>query len=256
MRRSNLKDVLIFAAVLLFASCYAHSQTTPGSPGQSNYPATISPASGAPSGNCPGTNSIYLNTANGNVYTCPTPGSSWVLAGGAGTGTVSANNGSAGALCVYAAAGGSTVCGPSGTSFEVAGTLTLGAVGVGSGGVTAIGSTSGSISWKCNANACTSWMTASPALFQAASGITLRHINQQVASDMAGKCSMSAATTCTFSIQSTYTNYLTFVSLDQASIGSIAANTCGASLSGTTVTITCLTSNSLTWDAWVIGNAS
>jgi hypothetical protein len=174
-----------------------------------------------------------------------------------GSGTVSANNGSAGALCEYAAAGGSTVCGPSPDLIDGGtGNLSIGAAGVGTGQITLIGTTSGSVVLKCNAGVCTSFSTVSPFLFQAAGGITLRHLNQQVANDMAGSCAMSASTTCTFSIQSTYTNYLSFVSQDHASVGSLATNMCGASLSGTTVTVTCLNSNSLTWDAWIIGNAN
>jgi hypothetical protein len=77
---------LLLPFFLLFLANFAHAQ---GKPSQSNYPANVSPASGAPSGNCPGTNQFYLNTANGNFYTCPAAGSPYVLAGGGpGTGTV------------------------------------------------------------------------------------------------------------------------------------------------------------------------
>lgn len=117
MKRSHLKDVLIFAAVLLAASLCAHSQTTPGNPAQSNYPISQQTQSGAPSGNCPGTNVYSLNTANGNLYTCPTPGSSWVLAATAGgapsasptfTGTVTFPDG--------------TICNPGGCTINTSGT--------------------------------------------------------------------------------------------------------------------------------------
>lgn len=84
MKPSSLKDVLIFAAALLFAATFAHSQTTPGNPAQSNYPATVQTSNGAPSGNCPGTNVVTINIAagNGTIYTCPTPGGSWVSQAG------------------------------------------------------------------------------------------------------------------------------------------------------------------------------
>lgn len=68
---------LILALVLAFVATYANAQ---GGPSTSNYPATASSASGAPSPTtCGGVNQFYLNTANGNFYTCPS--GTYVLAG-------------------------------------------------------------------------------------------------------------------------------------------------------------------------------
>ncbi len=138
---------LFFAAILVLAATFGHAQ---GGPGQSNYPATVTTQSGAPSGNCPGTNVISLNISNGAVYSCPVAGSSWTAIGGTGSGTVSANSGTAGAMATYAAAGGSTTVGPdAGFVSNGTGAITLGAAAVGAGSITAKGSTSGSVSVGC-----------------------------------------------------------------------------------------------------------
>ena len=79
-----MKNSKFFLAVLcLLLPFFAWGQ---GKPSQSNYPPVLLTGSGAPAGNCTGTNYLYLNTANGNLYTCPVAGSAWVLAGG-GSGT-------------------------------------------------------------------------------------------------------------------------------------------------------------------------
>jgi hypothetical protein len=44
----------------------------------------ISTGAGAPSGNCSGLNYLYLNTSNGNLYSCPNPASTWTLISGGG----------------------------------------------------------------------------------------------------------------------------------------------------------------------------
>lgn len=77
-----MKNSKCFLAVLcLLLPLFAWGQ---GKPSQSNYPPVLLTGSGAPSGNCTGTNYLYLNTVNGNLYTCPVAGSAWVLAGGGG----------------------------------------------------------------------------------------------------------------------------------------------------------------------------
>lgn len=157
---------LFFAAILVLAATFGHAQ---GGPGQSNYPATVTTQSGAPSGNCPGTNVISLNISNGAVYSCPVAGSSWTAVGGSGSGTVSANSGSAGAVTTYAAAGGSTTVGPdAGLTSNGTGTLTLGGAGVGSGQFTVKGSSSGSVGAGCvPATSCSAFGTStSPAQFK------------------------------------------------------------------------------------------
>jgi hypothetical protein len=152
---------------LVFLPCLALAQAGPV---QSNYPATVNPASGAPSGNCPGTNVFYVNTANGNLYDCPVAGSPYVLAGNTGTGgTVSANSGTAGATGYYPAAGGSTTVGPDpGMVSNGTGGITLGGAGVGAGSITVKGSTSGSVQAGCvPATSCSAFGTStSPAQFK------------------------------------------------------------------------------------------
>jgi hypothetical protein len=123
---------------------------------------------GAPSGNCLGLNYLYVNTSNGDLYSCPNPNAGWVKVsgGGGGSGTVSANNGSAGAITNYAAAGGSTTVGPdaaltdasntltytgSGGIVASAGGLTSGATGVG-GTITVFGGTTGSNAFTAPGN--------------------------------------------------------------------------------------------------------
>jgi hypothetical protein len=73
------KSILLSLFVFLWCAALAFGQ---GAPGPSNYPTTTQAALGAPSGTCPGTNVLYLNTGNGNLYTCPVAGGPWVLAGG------------------------------------------------------------------------------------------------------------------------------------------------------------------------------
>jgi len=76
-----MKPFLLALSVLLSAA----AACAQGSPGQSNYPISGIYASGAPSGTCPGQNIVYIDSATGNLYTCPTAGGSWVLTGGGGT---------------------------------------------------------------------------------------------------------------------------------------------------------------------------
>jgi hypothetical protein len=78
----KIKNFLsLLPALLLFASALGFAQ---GAPGPSNYPISQQVQAGAPSGTCPGTNVYSLNTSNGSVYSCPTPGGSWTLVGGSG----------------------------------------------------------------------------------------------------------------------------------------------------------------------------
>jgi len=80
------------------------------------------------------------------------------------------------------------------------------------------------------------------------------HLNQTATGRFAGSCAMSTGTTCTFSIGATFTNYLSFASIDHISAPPATANVANCSLSGTTVTITAGISNSLTWDCMLVGN--
>jgi hypothetical protein len=79
-------------------------------------------------------------------------------------------------------------------------------------------------------------------------------ITQPAANTFAGKCSMSTGTTCTFTSTATFTNYVTFASIDQASTPPSTAISAKCAISGTTVTITAGASNSLTWDCVLVGN--
>jgi hypothetical protein len=89
------------------------------------------------------------------------------------SGSVSANNGSAGAVATYAAAGGSTTVGPdAGLSSNGTGTLTIGAVGVGNGSTVWKGTTSGSASLGCTTATCTSVTLASGQIISGAAGLT------------------------------------------------------------------------------------
>jgi len=88
-----MKPFLLALWVLLSAA----AACAQGSPGQSNYPISGIYASGAPSGTCPGQNIVYIDSATGNLYTCPTAGGSWVLTGG-GAGPVTSVFGRTGAV--------------------------------------------------------------------------------------------------------------------------------------------------------------
>jgi len=78
------------------------------------------------------------------------------------------------------------------------------------------------------------------------------HLNQN-ATNFAGSCTMSAGATCTFSITASFTGTpLTFVSQDGSD--TVAQNAAKCSVSGTAVTITAFTGNSLKWDCLIVGN--
>jgi len=79
-------------------------------------------------------------------------------------------------------------------------------------------------------------------------------IGQQAANQWAGKCSMGGSTSCSFTLGTTFTNYLCFPSVDQASAPPAAPISATCSLSGTTATVSAGAKNSLTWDALFIGN--
>jgi hypothetical protein len=79
-------------------------------------------------------------------------------------------------------------------------------------------------------------------------------IGQQVANQWAGKCSMVASTSCSFTLANRFTDYLCFPAIDQVSAVPTAAISATCSLSGTTAIIRAGTKNSLTWDALFVGN--
>jgi hypothetical protein len=89
----------------------------------------------------------------------------------------------------------------------------------------------------------------------AATGSLIGHsLNQKAANNFAGKCTMASGRSCTFAIGSTYKDYVSFVSIDQASTPPPAAISAKCSVAGTTATITAGASNSLTWDCMLVGN--
>jgi len=79
-------------------------------------------------------------------------------------------------------------------------------------------------------------------------------IGQQMANQWAGKCSMAGSNSCSFTLANTFTNYLCFPSIDQASAPPTTPIAATCSMSGKTVTITAGAKNSLTWDALFVGN--
>ena len=79
-------------------------------------------------------------------------------------------------------------------------------------------------------------------------------IAQQFPNQWAGKCSMTASTSCSFTLGATFANYLCFAAIDHASAPPATPISATCSLSGTTATISAGTSNSLTWDALFVGN--
>jgi len=99
-------------------------------------------------------------------------------------------------------------------------------------------------------------MSSAPEIVVIAGHVALAaHLDQTAAGTFGNKCSMSASTTCTFSIAAAFTGTpLCVTSIDAASAVPGTANVAKCSVSGTTVTITAGSSNSLTWDAILIGN--
>ena len=240
----------LFSSMLFVSVLFAQ-----GGPGQSNYPVSqiTLQNNGTSAGSVNG--NVTVNYVSGCTVSVSGSVASITCTGG-GSGTVSANSGSAGALATYAAASGSTTVGPdAGMNSNGTGTLTLGGVGLGSGALIFGGNTSGTGTLQCSAAACTA-LSLNIGLNANANITIAGHLNQTATGKIAGSCAMVSATTCTFSITAGFTTYLSFVSVDHASVGSLATNLCGASLSTTTATITCLNSNSLTWDALFIGNPS
>lgn len=75
----------------------------------------------APSGSCSSTSPVQQLVPNGTLYTCQS--GTWATIGGSGSGTVSPNSGTAGAIANYAAAGGSTTVGPDSNFADVSNTL-------------------------------------------------------------------------------------------------------------------------------------
>ena len=84
--------------------------------------------------------------------------------------------------------------------------------------------------------------------------LSANRLQQPAANTYAGKCQMSGGTSCTFTTSSSIRNYVSYVSLDQASRLPQTAISAKCSLSGTTATITAGAPNSLTWDCIFVGN--
>ncbi|HEV2396673.1 MAG TPA: hypothetical protein VGS27_07015 [Candidatus Sulfotelmatobacter sp.] len=79
-------------------------------------------------------------------------------------------------------------------------------------------------------------------------------IGQLGTSQWAGKCSMANSTSCSFTLGTTFANYLCFPSIDQASAPPATPISATCRLSATTATVSAGAKNSLTWDALFIGN--
>jgi hypothetical protein len=79
-------------------------------------------------------------------------------------------------------------------------------------------------------------------------------LEQISAKNFAGSCRMSSGTSCTFTTTATFSHYLSFVSIDQASAPPASAISAKCAINRTTVTITAGASNSLTWDCLLVGN--
>jgi hypothetical protein len=79
-------------------------------------------------------------------------------------------------------------------------------------------------------------------------------LQQISARNFAGSCSMSSGTSCTFTTTARFSNYVSFVSIDQASAPPATAIAAKCVIRGTTVTITAGASNSLRWDCLLVGN--
>jgi hypothetical protein len=76
------------------------------------------------------------------------------------------------------------------------------------------------------------------------------HLNQNATGNWAGTCTMSASTTCAITLTGAYTSTPgCIVTVQSATV--IAG---GCTVSGTTVTVRAVSSNSLTWAAFLFGN--
>lgn len=178
-----------------------------------------------------------------------------------GSGTVNANSGSAGALAFYAGAGGSTTVGPDANLNDASnilgylpGTLSLGSNGAAAAGtINLIGTNGGAgVSFSCTpTGTCTTFQSGTPWSFTSNSGISLKHLNQAQANNFMGTCTMSSGTTCTATINLTYTTPICFTSVQSAAPTTFQGS---CALSGTTVTVTASVSNSNTWAFIVVGN--
>lgn len=84
--------------------------------------------------------------------------------------------------------------------------------------------------------------------------LTANRLLQTKANTYAGKCTMSGSTVCTFTTAAGFKDYVSYVSLDQASTPPVTAISANCSLSGTTATVRAGVRNSLTWDCIFVGN--
>jgi hypothetical protein len=84
----------------------------------------------------------------------------------------------------------------------------------------------------------------------ASTSVTTPAILQPAAQSTGGTCTMASSTTCTVTLAHTYTTPVCIAT--EQDTGTVIAGEC--SVSGTTVTITAASSNSVTWGALVFGN--
>jgi len=80
------------------------------------------------------------------------------------------------------------------------------------------------------------------------------HIDQSATKNFAGTCAMSAGTSCTWTLLAAYSG--TPVCIVTVQSATLTGGAAGCTVSGTTVTITAASSNSLTWGAVLIGNTN
>jgi Right handed beta helix region len=78
------------------------------------------------------------------------------------------------------------------------------------------------------------------------------HLNQTATKNIAGACSMSTSTSCTFTLNAAFNSTPLCFPAQQSAI--LTGGAVGCTVSGTTVTITAATANSETWGAFLIGN--
>lgn len=129
----RLSWTICVAAFLLLGS-FAHTQSSGGAK------STTSSASGAPSpSTCSGTNSYYVNTANGNLYDCPS--GTWTLVSSGATGTVTS-------IIAGAGLNGGTVTTSGTFSLALPGTLNAITYDNGAGALAELSSPLTNCSWQ------------------------------------------------------------------------------------------------------------
>ena len=81
VKNQAMKTLTSVIVTLLFASCEMLAQTGGQVVIGGQAQTVIGTGAGAPSGNCPGLNYLYVNTSDGTVYSCSNRSSRWVAVG-------------------------------------------------------------------------------------------------------------------------------------------------------------------------------